>query len=153
MGLISPDVKSRIEFVATQVIPSVSSQWVSDLAERLLEKFPQLQTAKATSLKEAVAIAAPWIKAAGIAAVTSIVTKVIGASGLALSTTVLLSLAVFAVGLYLIYKVGPSGVSEKLEELFDSMKVQFNLSAISPDEFSKGYKTASLGRFNGTAIA
>lgn len=153
MGSISAEVKARMEQVASQVIPSMSSTWVSDLADRLLDRFPQLKTAQAASLGEVVTIVAPWFKAVGIATVTALVILQIGAAGLALSSTVLLNLAVFAIGLYLIYKVGPGGVSKKLEELFESIKLQFLVSAITYDDFSNGFRTVSLCSLNRTAIA
>lgn len=156
MDSIPAKVRERMEQAASQIIPSVSSRWVSDLADRLLDGFPELKSANATSLKEVAATVAPWFKAAGIATVTALVIAQIGTAGLALSSAVLLSLAVFAIGLYLIYKAGPCAIRERLDDMLAPIHDAFGgviMGSITYDDFCDGFKTASLHGLNRSALA
>jgi hypothetical protein len=133
--------------------PRIASS-LGDLANALLERFPQLRTAQARSLGEAIDIVLPWIKSAAIAGVTAAAVTAIGTAAFALTTKVLLCLCVLALALYVFSRVGPPGVRERLDELFQRINREFTFAQnVGPVDLQRALAIASQRAVTTSRIA
>lgn len=128
MPIISGEVRARMDAAARQlgVVGASSRSILGDLADGLLERFPELRTARAKSLGEAIDWLIPWVKTATIAAITAVAVVVIGGSAAALGVKLLLCLCVLALALYLISRFGaPAAVQRWMDEIRDRINRAF----------------------------